>query len=214
MTDPSLRNAFADEDELVRQAINGDSLSLQALLHRYQAPLLAYIRRNLPSSIATAFDPEDVLQDMCVEAVRRISDFKPKGPDAIVRWLMTIARNRMVSLVREVQAQKRGGGIPRQHEADGDSEFDAVTGLLRAIAVYGRTPSRSAIAHELVFVIHRVLEQLSEDQRQAIQLRHIEGLAAKDAAVRMNRTEGAFHLLCNRGLKELRQELRSKSYYV
>ena len=82
------------------------------------------------------------------------------------------------------------------------------------LAVYERTPSRSALAHEMIGTLQRSMQNLPEDYREAVRLRYIEGMQVIEIAGRMNRTDRAVHMLCNRGLKALRLELRSASMYV
>ena len=55
--------------------------------------------------------------------------------------------------------------------------------------------------------------ELPADQATAVRMRYIEGLGVDEGAVRMGRTEPAFLMLCNRGLKVLRAELRSVSRF-
>jgi RNA polymerase sigma factor (sigma-70 family) len=137
-------------------------------------------------------------------------EFAPQSEDAPMRWLMTIARHHIVDLLRAQNSLKRGAGaMPARNDDD-----SGVISLLETLAVYHRTPSKSAAAHELAIALERSIDRLPAAYRQAISLRHVDGLPAKQAAARMNRTEGAFHLLCNRGLKMLRVEMRSESIYV
>src|SRR5438105_4618849 len=98
------------EHQLVADVVQGDPIALQALLLRYRGRLLAYIKRQMPPSLASLVDPEDVLQDTSIEAFRRMGQFSPQGDDAAIRWLMTIARHHIVYLLRAQHSQKRGGG--------------------------------------------------------------------------------------------------------
>ena len=200
-----------DDAQLIHDAIAGDPIAMQALLHHHRGQLLEYIKRHLPPQLRPLIEPEDVLQDTFVEAIRRLKEFSPNSDAHVSRWLMTIARHKMVDLLRTQQAAKRGG--ENRIDAAGGKD-SGIIALLETLAVYHRTPSRSAAAHELAAALDRSIDRLPPDYRQAIRLRHVEGMAAKDAALRMNRTEGAFHLLCNRGLKKLRVTMRSESLYV
>lgn len=198
-------------EDLIQDALAGDAIAMQALLHSNRARLLEYVQRHLPQQVRSFLEPEDVLQDTFIEAIRRLKEFSPTSTEHVTRWLMTIARHKMIDLYRAHQAAKRGGArkVDAEQQSDG-----GVIALLETLAIYHRTPSRSAAAHELAAALDRSINRLPPDYRQAIRLRHVEGIAAKDAASRMNRTEGAFHLLCNRGLKQLRATMRSESLYV
>jgi RNA polymerase sigma-70 factor (ECF subfamily) len=207
---------------LIADAMAGDMVALQALLHRYRVRLLEYIRRHLPSVLVPLFTPEDVFQDVCIDAFRGIGQFIPDSEASIGAWLLTIARHRMIDLLRAHNARKRGAGtlgaspdrVLRLKGGEDGQVYDGMVALLETLAVYRRTPSKSAAAHELAAALERSIDRLPPDYRQAIRLRHVEGMAPKQAAAQMNRTEGAFQLLCNRGLKRLRVEMRSESLYV
>jgi RNA polymerase sigma-70 factor (ECF subfamily) len=208
-----MKTTFVNED-LADEALSGNLIALHAILHLVQPRLVEYCRRHLPPTLRSVIEPEDIVQDVCVEAFRRLGEFTPDGEaDAMYRWLVTIARHRMIDQLRAQKAAKRGGSR-RQISSGACDDDSGILALLGSLAVHYRTPSRSAAAHELAIALDQSIDGLPPDYRQAIRLRHIEGLAAKDAAARMNRTEGAFHLLCNRGLKQLRLTLRSRSIFV
>src|SRR5258706_10396112 len=174
-------NSVDVEPQLVADVIEGDPIALQALLVRCRLRLLAYIRRQMPTAIASFIEPEDVLQDTCIEAFRRMGQFTSQGDDAPMRWLMTIARHRIVDLVRAQSAAKRGGGATVHRDRDDDT---GVVSLLEKLAIYHRTPSKSAAAPELAFALERSIDRLPPDYRQAICLRHVDGLAGQEASTR------------------------------
>ena len=66
------------------------------MLHEYTPRLLAYLQRHLPPELCRIVEPQDVLQDTFFEAFQRVADFRPDGDDAAYRWLVTIARNRIL----------------------------------------------------------------------------------------------------------------------
>jgi RNA polymerase sigma-70 factor (ECF subfamily) len=186
---------------------------LEALLESHAGLLLSYIERHLPALLQPAHQPVDVLQDVYFEAFRRLGEFEPRGDDAAYRWLVTIARHRMCRLLRRHRALKRGGGRrPAQFWIPDDD--DSTVDLLSQLATHRRSPSASAAAHELIGVVERALGGLSEDHREVVRLRHLEGLSVRETAARMGRTEGAAEMLCARALAALRKEMKSISMYA
>src|SRR5215213_8537709 len=87
-----------------------DSAPLELALSRESEKVLAYLEKHLPQELRSTIEPADVLQDTYFEAFRRLAEFRPEGPEAVYRWLVTIARNRVIDLVRMKRALKRGGG--------------------------------------------------------------------------------------------------------
>jgi RNA polymerase sigma-70 factor (ECF subfamily) len=195
--------------ELVQQAVVGDPRALQEVLRILRPSVLSYIERKMPAFLGRVVDSQDVVQDTWLEACMRIQQLRIETPGAVYRWLATIARSRLVYLIRLHHSQKRGGDrIQALTPTDG-----SMATILEELAVYSRTPSASAAGHELMVKIEKSLKRLPEHQAQAVQLRHVEGLSVTEAAAKMGRTEASFLMLCNRGLKGLRAELRSASLY-
>jgi RNA polymerase sigma-70 factor (ECF subfamily) len=172
---------------------------LQQELQQCAPRLLAYVQRKLPAALRSLVDPQDVLQDTCVEAFRRVNDFEPVGDDARYRWLVTIARNRVAALARNYRTRRRSQGLVQLVE------------LLKELAVYTRTPSRSAMSHELVVAVQQAIEALEPTYREAIRLRYIDGLSIDEIAGRMGRTKGSVNMLCNRAMKVLKERLDARA---
>jgi len=196
-----------NEETLITDAAGGSSAALQRLFYLYHKRLLSYVTKHMPEELQQQAEPQDVLQDTFFEVTRRITDFKQDGDQAFFRWIATIARNRIIDLSRMARSLKRGGGRGQINDEE------TLVQLLEQLAVYSRTPSRSAAAHEFMASFESSLARLSELHQQAIRLRYIDGLSADQAAEKMRRSKGAFHMLCNRGLKALRIELQSASRF-
>ena len=131
-----------------------------------------------------------------------------------IRWLLRIAHNRIVDLVRMQVTTKRGGGRQTPLSAgDGAGDEDIIR-LLQELAVHTHTPSRSAISHEMVAALEQSLDHLPEEYRDVIRYRYIDCLPFDEAARKMNRSGNAVQKLCKRGLDALRVELRSFSRYL
>lgn len=195
----------SDELELtmIRRAAAQDVTALQWFLLRYRRLLLHYVSRHLPAHVRSSIDPQDVVQDVYFAAFSHQATFQARDVRSARRWLVTMARNRIIDLARRRQ--------PGRHNNPLTPSEDSVAQLLQELAVYERTPSQSAVAHELLGLLQRAIEQLPDAHRQAIRLRYIEGLSVEAVAQRLNKTPGAVHMLCNRGLKGLRLQLLSAS---
>ena len=155
---------------------------------------------------------DDMLQETYYCVFRDIRTFQSRGEGTFYRWLVKIAEHRLMDAIKAARAVKRGGGRT-QAEAPAGGEAGSVVGWLEMLAVYERTPSQSAAAHEAISMIQSALGDLKVEYCEALRLRYLEGLPVAEAAERMKRTEGAFCLLCHRGLKRLRESLGSSSLF-
>ncbi len=190
----------------MRRAINNDPQALEDLLAAHHGRLLAYINKHLPTQLRPFVDSADVVQDTFFEACRLITGFKPSGENATFRWLVTIARHRMIDLLRMHEARRNGNANDRQ-------SGDLLATMLSELAVYRRTPSRSAASHEFLAALEQAIQRLPPTHREILTLRHIDGLSTAEVAAQVQRSPEAVYWLCSRALEALRRDLRSVSNY-
>jgi RNA polymerase sigma-70 factor (ECF subfamily) len=187
-----------------------DATTAQMLLHSERSRLQKYVDQHLPKGLTTFIQSADVLQDVYVEAFRRIAQFRPQNETSVFRWLVTIARHHMSMLLRRHRCQKRGGG--RAGSVAGSR--DSLILMLDELADCHRSPSRSAAAHEFMAALENAVDKLPASLQQAVRLRYLQGWTPDEIAEKMSKTVPAVHMLCHRGLQSLRQELRSASLYI
>jgi RNA polymerase sigma factor (sigma-70 family) len=191
--------------------VNGPDAAgaLTAALRANGIRLREYISLHMPGDLREWLEPQDVVQDVFLDAFRRCNDYPAHDAEEGVRWLLTVARHRLIDLVRRRRAMKRGG-TDREHMGFDDS----IVAMLGELAQYTRTPSRSAAAREFFAALGDALDRLPAHYAQVIRLRHLEGLSQKDAAMKMGKSEKAVEVMCRRGIAALRVEMRSASLFV
>ena len=176
---------------------------LQGILQENAPRLLAYLDRHMPPGLRRLVEPQDVLQDVFFEAFVRIHEFQPHGDDAHHRWLVTIARHKILNLLRAQRAVKRGGRLQSANDSS------RIIDMLEQLAVYTRTPSQSAISHEVAKAVQQSLNSLKPQYRQVLQCRYFDGLSIQQTSAFLHKTEGAVTMLCSRALNELKDLILS-----
>ncbi len=171
---------------------------LIAALFAHRAALTSYVDRLLPPVLRAAVDPADVVQDVCYEAMRREAEFRPADDASGRRWIFTIARRRISRLLQRQQLARRAP------PAD-----DSLADLLETLAVYHRTPSRSAASHETWQIVQGSLGRLRPEHASVIKSRYLDGLPPAEVAARTGRTANAVDQLLHRAMTALRSDLRS-----
>ena len=200
------------ENALISRAVAGEQAALEELMLTYYDRLSRRIARKLPASLRAAVNEEDILQQTFTEVFQRIRSFQPRGKWAFYRWMITIAEHRLQDAVKAQQAAKRGGGQAWQ-ERRTMGESESMDELIELLVTPEHSPRHSAARHEAVAAVQVGLASLTEDHREAIQLRHIQGLPLDEAAKAMNKTPRAVRHLCERGLAELRVILGRSSQF-
>jgi RNA polymerase sigma-70 factor (ECF subfamily) len=190
---------------LVARARSGDESAFTEMLSLCAASLESYVRRHLPADVSGQIDVQDVLQEVYLEAFLRKDQFVVLDASSLSRWLTTIARHRLIDLVRHHRSQKRGGnGIsPVDHSGEG------IVSMLQDLAIYERTPSQSAMSHERRLALQVAVEELRPMYRDILRLRYFRGTPVNEIARIIGRGPHAVHMLCNRAIKELRRHLEA-----
>lgn len=192
-------------ESLLARARQGDENAMAELLEAHTERLLASIRSELGDRIRQRLDSQDVMQQVYLDALNNISRFVDHGHDSFFAWLRRIALNRICDVDRKAfQTLKRGSEL---READLRRGDDSIVSLLDALAVSGTTPSRVAGHADRARILRQALDQLSDDQREVIQLRYLSQLSVSETAAKMDRTERAVRSLCVRALIRLRELL-------
>jgi RNA polymerase sigma-70 factor, ECF subfamily len=204
-----------DDSALIAKAVAGNLAAVEVLLHRQRKPLIAYVRQHFPEALRMSTEPDDVIQDVWLRAIRSFSEFRGGSTQTLYSWLVTIARGVIADQLKGLRATKRKG---TRHWidgkfAEGSGEDSSIIRLLKEMALYQRTPSKSAASHELIAALESAIGRLPAEQAEAVRLRYLDGLEIKEIADRMSRTAGSVSMLCNRALKSLRWEMRSVSLY-
>ena len=203
-------NDLQTHEKLVEEAAKGDVAALEKLLRIHYPGLLAYAQRHTPADLRREIDPQDVIQDTLFEAIRRIRELRSLDPRSLRSWLFTIARHRIGQMLRMHRSLKRGAARTL-NEDELDSADASVVNLLQDLALYERTPSQSALAHELIVRLEAAMELLDLEQRQVLRMRYMQCLDVSEVALALDRTEGSVRMVCTRALKALRVQLLSIS---
>lgn len=179
-------NAQADEELLAAYA-TGDASAARALNQRLTPMVFAHALRMLGGDRAEA---EDVAQEAMLRLWRAASDWRT-GEAKVTTWLYRVTANLCIDRLR----RRRSGPALDQVDEPADDAPSAVEGMQ---------------AQERAAALQAALDQLPERQRQAVILRHIEGLANPEIAQIMDIGPRAVESLTARGKRALEALLLGK----
>ncbi len=168
----------------------------------YRSYLLLLSRLQLPHELQGKLDPSDLVQQTLLKAHQYGDTFRGSSDAEHVAWLRTILANTMADATRKF-APKAG-----MRERSFEVGLEQSSNRLEAILAADQTsPSQRVIRHEQLIMLADALAQLPDDQRKAVELRHLQGFATADIALQMNRSVAAVGGLLQRGLRALRVSL-------
>jgi RNA polymerase sigma-70 factor (ECF subfamily) len=193
--------------KLFRRAKEGDGDALGQLLETYRRYLALLARLQISRRLQGKIDPADVVQDVMLEAHRNLAMFRGAAEGEFIAWLRRILSDRLTNLVRHYQGTKRRDvRLEREIAAAVD---DSSRVLDSALASRQSSPSEQAARCEQAVLLADALDQLPDDQREVLVLRHLEELTFPEVAERMNRTVDSVKGLWTRGLDRLRRILNA-----
>ena len=169
--------------------------------------LLHYLRAQIPPRFKVTISAEELLQDIWAASIRNSSTI-PRDHNSVERWLQTIAKNKLIDAVRKARSIKRGG-----HQPSLENGTTALSGFFSRLVADSRSPSREVSVKEAESAIRSALATLPDLEREAVQLRFIEGRTREQVASALHKTAPAVNSLLFRGLRMLKSELRSPARF-
>ena len=161
----------------IERAQAGDSEGLHFLYVRYAPD----VQRFVNSLVKDHHEAEDITQNIFAKLMKAINKYEPREVP-FAAWIMRVARNAALDHLRARRS------IPTEEVRLAD------TGQTQVGIDRGRD-------------LRVALEQLPEDQREVLILRHIAGLSPVEIAATLKKSESSVHGLHHRGRRSLQTKL-------
>jgi RNA polymerase sigma-70 factor, ECF subfamily len=166
----------ADTDALLVERVKaGDVKAFEMLVVKYQ--------RRIERLISRMVRDVDLVQDIAQETFIRVYRALPqfRGESAFYTWLYRIAVNTAKKMLLDMKRDPlvleaaRPGGEENEETSRVENELSD-----------GETPEALLASKEIAQAVNAAIEDLSDELRQAITLREIEGLSYDEIAELMN----------------------------
>jgi RNA polymerase sigma-70 factor (ECF subfamily) len=168
--------AEADADALLVERVKrGDQRAFEMLVVKYQRR----IERLIGRMVRDADLVQDIAQETFIRAYRAMPNFR--GDSAFYTWLYRIA----VNTAKKALLDLKRDPLVSENTRSSDDEGDETSRVENELSD-GETPEAILASREIAAVVNSAIEALSEDLRQAITLREIEGLSYEEIAEVMN----------------------------
>jgi RNA polymerase sigma-70 factor, ECF subfamily len=170
-----------DNSRIVQQAVEraqaGDPEGLHFLYARYAPD----VHRYVASVVHDHHEAEDITQNVFAKLMSAIKKYEQREVP-FTAWILRVARNAALDHMRARRA------VPTEEVRIADNGH-AQVGLDRGRA------------------LREALEDLPDDQREVLVLRHIVGLSPMEIATALDKTESSVHGLHHRGRRALKTTL-------
>jgi len=171
-----------------------DAGDLMAVVAHYQSPLLRYVGQMLGR---IDHEAEDIVQEAFVRLHRQVAGHGAASVKHLTTWLFRVTHNLIIDMLRRRSRRKRApeaavdpAALSQEQAAD---ELDALGEVLR---------------QEAQQVALRELAQLSDEQRQVVLLKVIQGMTLGQVAEVVGISVSMVNYRLNQGLTELARRLR------
>jgi RNA polymerase sigma-70 factor (ECF subfamily) len=160
---------------LVERVKQGDVKAFEMLVVKYQRRVQRLIGRMVRDSDLVA----DIAQESFIRAYRALPQFR--GDSAFYTWLYRIA----VNTAKKALVDLRRNPVMTEASMTHVDEEDE-TSRRKPEPIDSATPEALLASKQVAAAVNAAIEALSEDLRQAITLREIEGLSYEEIAETMD----------------------------
>jgi RNA polymerase sigma-70 factor, ECF subfamily len=179
----------ANPKELMKLAKSGDNQAFGKLYELYFTPVFKYVYFRVKDSA----DAEDITQTVFLKVFRSISNFKDQNV-APLSYFFTIARNTIIDGWRTKKEFTVANGEANVFEQIPDTD---------------PSPLQTAEKNETGKIMQAAIQKLTDDQKEVIILKFINGLSNKEISPIVGKSEEAIRQIQCRALVSLRNILKS-----
>jgi RNA polymerase sigma-70 factor, ECF subfamily len=172
-----------------RAACHGDAVAFERIVMRFQRPVYGLCSRYLRGP-----DAEDAAQETFVRAFLHMSDFDPDRP--LLPWLVTIARRLCLDRLRKNRPEADSEAV----EASFDPEQVSA--------------EQTAATREQMSQLQNALQTLPPEQREALVLFHLEGMAYQEIAKALDAPVGTVMTWLHRGRAQLKTVMQQSGMHL
>src|SRR5450631_401012 len=183
---------------LVRRCLAGDSGAWDEIVQLYHRRIYNICYRFA----GTSEDAQDLTQEVFIKMYRTLSSYDvTRG--ALITWVTTVTRNLLVDHFRKSKQDRMTDSLDTV-----TSEHEDARPLSDQIPDKALPPDAGVQSRETRETVHRALQKLSPELREAVILRDLQDMDYRDIAGVLRIPEGTVKSRINRGRAELARLLQ------
>jgi RNA polymerase sigma factor (sigma-70 family) len=161
-----LKYSSSSDQDLVQAYIKGDHSAIEVLINRHRSKVYTYILLTIKNQQLA----EDLFQETFIKVIQSLRGGKYKDNGKFLSWVIRIAHNLIIDHFRK---EKQMNSI-----SNDDSEVD----LFNSKKLSDSNIEELIINSQIKSEIRILINELPDDQREVVLLRHYGGLSFKEIA--------------------------------
>jgi len=158
------------DHELVIQFIGGDISGIEQLIHRHKNKVFTYISMYIRDKNLA----EDIFQETFLKVINSLKSGKYRDNGKFLSWVMRISHNLIIDHFR----REKQANILSNDDYEGD--------LFNTRSLSDNSIEDDMVYDQIVTDVRLLLEELPDDQKEVVMLRHYAGLSFKEIAEQTN----------------------------
>ena len=160
-----MRKPIISDEDLIAQYLHGNEMCLKMLINRHKSKIFTSIYL-LVKDRALA---EDIFQDAFVKVINTLRKGSYQEEGKFLQWVIRIARNLVIDHFRKLSK------LPTVSDSDGNDIFSY-------ISIADENREDEIIREQSHDRVRQLIQQLPEEQKEVLILRHYANLSFKEIA--------------------------------
>jgi len=161
-----LKESVVNDQELVQAYIKGDQSAIEVLINRHRSKVYTYILLTIKNQPLA----EDLFQETFIKVIQSLRGGKYRDNGRFLSWVIRIAHNLIIDHFRK---EKQMNSV-----SNDDSEVD----LFNCKKMSDSNIEELIVNSQIKAEIRTLINELPDDQREVVLLRHYGGLSFKEIA--------------------------------
>lgn len=160
------RTEDLSDNSLVNQFVNGDQTAIEILIARHKKRVFTYILLIVKNHHLA----EDIFQDTFIKVIRSLKTGKYTENGKFISWVLRISHNLIIDHFRKEKLLNT--------TSNDDTNID----LFNSPKYSEENIEDKLVYEQITSDVRLLIEELPDDQREVILMRHFQGLSFKEIA--------------------------------
>ena len=194
-------------EQLLLGAKNGDADAVNRLIERHREAVLRMVQMRLDQKIRRRVAVSDVVQDVMIDASRRLQEYIANPVMPFHLWLRHIAKDRIIDAHRRHRGSQKRSVDREQGLAVPGADDHSTMDLAAQLCDGELTPAAAATQREMAQRVEAAITELGEQDGEIIIMRHYEQLSNQEVSLALGLSEPAASMRYLRAVRRLRAML-------